>query len=281
MSQSHTTPENSSAASPPVELPATLCGYSVVERLSPAGELEGGDDEQSVTYLAIGPGGRGVVLKRLGRDCLHRGALHPSIRERLERVRELAHPGVANLYGVGRDGADAWLIWEFVEGETLDQYADRHDLPPRAAALLAREVALTVEAVHAQGIVHGAVSAGNVIVTPAGAVRLTHVSPYLYADPAEDAAVVLDLLESTLADRSGSGADLRDLIAEARAAGTGLRALAGRLAAGGATSQAERQSLDIERRADRGGRRRTLAAALLVALAGLALAYGVWHAVGG
>ena len=40
-------------------------------------------------------------------DCLLRGQLHPSIRERLSRVRELAHGGVANLYGVGRDGGES------------------------------------------------------------------------------------------------------------------------------------------------------------------------------
>src|SRR5687767_13638500 len=86
-----------SETSNPPATPSELCGYPVDSALSPSGS----------TFLAIGPGGRGVVLKKMDDDCLLRGQLHPSIRERLGRVRELAHGGVANLYGVARDGAAA------------------------------------------------------------------------------------------------------------------------------------------------------------------------------
>src|SRR5215213_7746608 len=91
---------------PPQSQPVELCGYSVVESLTP-----------DATYLAIGPGGRGVTLKKLDPDCLHRGLIHPDVRDRLSRVRELAHAGVANLFGVGKAGDDAWLIWEYLEGK--------------------------------------------------------------------------------------------------------------------------------------------------------------------
>src|SRR4051812_39067927 len=60
--------------------PAELCGYSVVETLAP-----------DASYLAIGPGGRGVTLKKLDPDCLYRGLLPPEVHDRLSRVRELAH----------------------------------------------------------------------------------------------------------------------------------------------------------------------------------------------
>src|SRR5687767_7181716 len=90
--------------------PTELCGYAVVETLA-----------EGATYLAIGPGGRGVALKRLDPDCLHNDLLHPDVRDRLSRVRELAHAGVANLIGVGKDAGSAasWLIWEYVEGKPL------------------------------------------------------------------------------------------------------------------------------------------------------------------
>ena len=73
-----------------VVTPTELCGYPVDSALSPEG----------TSFLAIGPGGRGVVLKKLPEDCLLGDALHPSIRERLARVRELAHGGVAIRVGV-------------------------------------------------------------------------------------------------------------------------------------------------------------------------------------
>src|SRR5688572_15402915 len=139
------------ATTPP---PAELCGHAVVETLAP-----------DASYLAIGPGGRGVVLKKLDPDCIYAGLLHPDVHDRLSRVRELAHTRVANLFGVGKQGSDAWLIWEYVEGKPLAEHVRDHCRTPRELAALVRELVLTVESLHAQGIVHGAICAGNVIVT--------------------------------------------------------------------------------------------------------------------
>src|ERR671912_347757 len=91
------TASRSLAAAP---VPQEICGYPVDSALS-----AGGEDGLPPSYFAIGPGGRGVVLKPLESDCVlkGKGTLHPSIKERLSRVRELALAGVANLYGVERD----------------------------------------------------------------------------------------------------------------------------------------------------------------------------------
>jgi hypothetical protein len=219
-----------------VETPRELCGYPVDSALSESGN----------TYLAIGPGGRGVVLKKLDDDCLLRGQLHPSIRERLARVRELAHGGVANLYGVGRDGGggeengsadgrvdtgDAWLIWEYVEGQTFAEYAAAPNRSLRDLAAVGRELALALDLLHMQGIVHGSIGPGNVIVSPAGSVRLTHVSPLLYTDAGPDAEAVVHLLESAVAERGDSASPLGTLLARARTERMALRPLAAKLAA--------------------------------------------------
>src|SRR6476661_407038 len=74
------------------------------------------------SLLASESNGRRVVLKMLEPDCLLKGQLHPMIKDRLGRVRELAHLGVANLQGAERDGERAFLVWEFVEGITLEEY---------------------------------------------------------------------------------------------------------------------------------------------------------------
>ena len=278
-------------------IPYELCGYAVVEALAPG-----------QTYLAIGPGGRGVVLKKLDPDCLLGELLHPSVRERLSRVRELATAGVANLYGVGLDrgeerdhessvtsgngngaatGGQAYLIWEYVQGQTLAERAAEQCCSPRALAVLARELVLTVEALHMQGIVHGALKASNAIVGPGGGVRLTHVSPLLYSDPAADAAAVVDLLDEILlrreasigaGDRPGHGA-IRELLAGARERPVPLRVLAARLASL-IESQQPPGSFGSPAVAERRTRRGALLGALAVAALGVAAAWGVWHAAG-
>src|SRR6266571_2713082 len=83
------------------------------------------------SFLACESNGRRVVLKMLEGDCLLKGQLHPMIKDRLGRVRELAHLGVANLHGVERDGERAFLVWEYVEGIALEEYLREYE-PERA-----------------------------------------------------------------------------------------------------------------------------------------------------
>ena len=123
-----------------------------------------------------------TFLKRLDDDCLLDGALHPSIRQRLERVQQLPMTALANLHGVRRQEEGVFLLWEFVDGRTLEQLDDR--------TLYEREVRHLVEALHAHGMVHGAIHPRNVIVDDRGVVRLTHVSPLLFSDPGIDLAAL-------------------------------------------------------------------------------------------
>src|SRR4051812_10886833 len=103
--------------------------------------------------------------KQLGPDCLLDGELHPSIRMRLERVRELPVKGVANLHGVERAGAggEVVLLWEFIPGRTLEDMAETS--PRDQIDRVLREAELIVAAMHAAGIVHGGVHERNILIT--------------------------------------------------------------------------------------------------------------------
>src|SRR4051794_21935880 len=91
--------------------------------------------------------------KRLDEDCLLGGELHPSIAERLARVRELPVSSVANLYGVERDDAGVWLVWQYIEGKSLEQFmATQHSSGELQS--VSRDLNLAVASIHAHGIVH-------------------------------------------------------------------------------------------------------------------------------
>lgn len=246
--------------------PLQICDYPIDSALSEKG-----------CYLAIGPGGRGVVVKRMEDDCILKGQLHPAVKERLGRVREIAHGGVANLFGVERDAGEPWLIWEYVEGQTFDAYAAGTDRTLRELAAAGREVALAVDLLHAQGIVHGAVHGGNVIVSPGGGVRLTHVSPLLYTDPAHDAVAVTALLESAVALRGGENSSLGWLLARAREEQLGLRPLAARLAALIESRELEDAVTPEEVHEDQRPRRRALYGAAIVTILGLGAGIVAWR----
>src|SRR6185295_6925895 len=105
------------------------------------------------TFLAAETSGRRVVLKMLDSDCLLKGALHPMIKDRLGRARELAHLGVANLHGAERDGERVFLVWEFLEGITLEQYLFEYEPERSRLVELASQIVMHLESLHALGIV--------------------------------------------------------------------------------------------------------------------------------
>src|SRR5207248_291645 len=94
------------------------------------------------TFLAAESNGRQVVLKMLDSDCLLKGALHPMIKDRLGRVRELAHLGIANLHGAGRDHDRAFLVWEFVEGISLEEFLREYEHDRVRLAQIATQILL-------------------------------------------------------------------------------------------------------------------------------------------
>lgn len=194
-----------------------LGDYRVLRELSATGR----------SLLVEDAHGHRLVLKLLPHDCLMGDQLHPNIRQRLARVRELADLRVAALRGVERIDGRAYLVWEYIEGEPL---ADRLGDPPPA---LLREVALAVESLHSHGLVHGAVHARNVILTHGvgdsnRAVRLTHVSPLLYDEPRDDAIATIEMFESLLPAGTWNQS-LRQLLRDARSQRQPLSWLRGRL----------------------------------------------------
>jgi serine/threonine protein kinase len=259
---------DSPADANPTPEPSEICGYPIDHALTPG-----------QSYLAVGPGGRGIVLKKLDEDCLTRGKLHPSIKERLSRVRELAHGGVANFSGVERGEDSAYLIWEYVPGETFDEYVAAPQRTPRDLLLIARELILGVDSLHMQGIVHGAICGGNIIIPGDGGIRMTHISPLLYTDVAVDVESVRWLLEHAVERRNEQESPLGKLLADAARDQMPLRTLGTRVAA--LIESREKPGETQTKRQERHIRRRTLLAAAMVALLGVAIAYGAWRVVQG
>jgi len=215
-------------------------------------------------------GGRRIVLKKLDDDCLLDGQLHPSIKLRLERVRELPVRCVANFLGVERDAPPdgvAHMVWEYVPGTPL-AHVDTADW-----FKLVREVAIAVESLHVAGIVHGAIHERNVIIDDAGEVRLTHVSPLLYADPEQDAADVIAMLEALVADRQPDSA-LAAMLAEAAREQLTLRQFYERLHEVNIWPPGDDDAEHAER--ERHPRTRYVVAAVLVALIGIAMTLAIY-----
>ena len=134
------------------------------------GPLRGGSGE---VWLARDEDlGRDVVLKRvLGTEPGPGG--FDRLRAEARVLARFSHPHVVTLHDAVRVGsrgtATSWLVMEYVPGGSLD---GRSGVDPRLAAHIGAQIADALVALHAQGIVHGDVKPGNVVVARDGTVKL-------------------------------------------------------------------------------------------------------------
>ena len=118
--------------------------------------------------------GRLVAMKRVG---MFPGGSDPDI-ERAAREARLAatlnHPHVVAVYDLVTDGAEQWLVMEYVDCVTLGGLVKRDGpLGLDRAARLVGQAAQALAAAHAAGIVHRDVKPANILVTAADQVKLT------------------------------------------------------------------------------------------------------------
>jgi hypothetical protein len=223
--------------------------------------------------------GRQVILRQLPPDCLLEGQLYPSIRERLERIRQIPHAAVGALLGVESDSDGiVWLEWEWIDGQPFTDAASDPARSTRQVASLMRELALEVEAFHNAGLVHGALDDSSVLVDRLGKIRLTCASPLLHHDIAVDELAVMTMLQEVVDRRNEQESSLGQLIARARSENWALRAVRMELA-GELDSNEPSPAFGNAPRAESRLRTGALLAATIVAIVGAVTSLAIYLTV--
>ena len=133
----------------------------------------------------IGAGGQGTVYKatdtKLGRAIVIK-VLPPELTvkeanlKRFEREARLAsaldHPNICTIFDLNEIGDVHFIAMQFVEGKNVRDLVNGRPLDLRSALSITIQVADALAAAHARGIVHRDIKAGNVMVTPAGQVKI-------------------------------------------------------------------------------------------------------------
>ncbi|HUS18089.1 MAG TPA: protein kinase [Terriglobales bacterium] len=95
------------------------------------------------------------------------------LRLRFEReakvISGLQHPHICVLFDVGEHEGIAFLVMEFLEGETLASRIQRKPLSTDDALRIGIEIADALDKAHKQGVVHRDLKPGNVMLTKEGA----------------------------------------------------------------------------------------------------------------
>lgn len=115
---------------------------------------------------------RAVAIKAINRAKLERHGTVDRLREEALAAASLDHPFICRIYELVDDGADTFIVMEFVEGETLASMMHRGRLPLPETVRLFGEIAEGLANAHARGLVHRDIKPSNVMVTPHGHVKL-------------------------------------------------------------------------------------------------------------
>lgn len=134
-----------------------------------------GEGGMASVYLAEDPVlRRAVALKKLKREL---GAQPDWVRRfhgEATSVARLGNPHVVQVFDLGRDHEEDFLVMELVEGISLGALLERHDgpLPPDAAAAIAFQAASGLAAAHEAAVVHRDVKPDNLLIRRDGTVKV-------------------------------------------------------------------------------------------------------------
>lgn len=132
----------------------------------------------------LGEGGMGAVYlaeqdnprREVAIKLIHANLATPEMLARFERegqvLGRLRHVGIAQIFTAGKaqigDSSVPYLVMEYVEGETLLNYARERNLSMRERIGLLANICDALEHAHQRGVIHRDIKPANILVTPEG-----------------------------------------------------------------------------------------------------------------
>jgi serine/threonine protein kinase len=117
---------------------------------------------------------RQVAVKLMNREVATDSDQLERFRREARAVAQLSHPHIVGVIDAGEDESRPYIVFEYVEGETLKERIRRLGrLPIPEAVAYAIEIARALGAAHARHIVHRDVKPQNVLIDEEGSAKVT------------------------------------------------------------------------------------------------------------
>ncbi|HET6571078.1 MAG TPA: protein kinase, partial [Solirubrobacterales bacterium] len=138
-------------------------------------EAKLGSGGMSTVYLARDETlDRPVAVKVMHREMSEQEDQLQRFRQEARAVAKLTHPNVVAVIDAGEDGGHPYIVFEYVEGETLKQRINRVGaLDPQEALAYAIEIARGLTVAHGRNMVHRDIKPQNVLIDAEGRAKLT------------------------------------------------------------------------------------------------------------
>ncbi|HLQ33792.1 MAG TPA: protein kinase, partial [Chloroflexota bacterium] len=116
---------------------------------------------------------RAVALKVLREQFAADAEFVERFAHEARTAASLSHPNVVNVFDVGQDGEQSFIVMELVEGRPLREYIDS-DAPfePRDVVTVLDQLCDALDYAHGRGVVHRDLKPENVLLTPQGRVKI-------------------------------------------------------------------------------------------------------------
>ncbi len=135
-----------------------------------------------ITYRARDPQQQQIVLLRvLVGESAEAAAEISQICYRLDRIKDVLHPNLAQIYRIGAVEYVNYAASEFVHGQRLSAMAESDQVPLTKALSLIQELCLAVEMLHAEGWIHGGLDSNSIILDGQGTPKIVDLG--LARDP--------------------------------------------------------------------------------------------------
>ena len=117
---------------------------------------------------------RWVAIKLMHRSLSDDPLQQERFRREARAVARLSHPHVVTVIDAGDDDGHPYIVFEYVEGETLkDRVKRTHGLPVVEAVAYGIEIGRALECAHGQRLVHRDVKPQNVLIDLEGRAKVT------------------------------------------------------------------------------------------------------------
>jgi serine/threonine-protein kinase len=138
-------------------------------------EAKLGSGGMSTVYLARDQTlDRQVAVKVMHREMSEQADQLERFRQEARSVAKLSHPNVVSVIDAGEDGGHPYIVFEYIEGETLKQRISRNGaLEPQEAIAYAIEIARGLSVAHGRNMVHRDIKPQNILIDAEGRAKLT------------------------------------------------------------------------------------------------------------